>query len=262
LLPERDECHLWVLTWAGVPAAGDYALSLLSDPERARVECISDDAARAVFTASRAAQRALGAAYLGCQPSEISIDRTCRYCGDRTHGRPRIAGEMQLDFSVTHCGRLLLLAFVGHGRVGVDAEAADRQVGGRHGAGRLADFTLTAAEAELVRAEPERSRSAVFCRLWTRKEAVVKLTGHGIFAPLRSIEIATGTGTVSLRGRARDWPADTVWLTDLPADAVPADPAAQLLSGYVGAVATTSPVRTIVIRELEPMMRLQDRAGG
>jgi 4'-phosphopantetheinyl transferase len=262
LLPGRGECHLWVMTWAGVPAVGDYALSLLSDPERARAERIRDKGTRAVFTASRAAQRMLGAAYLGYQPSRVRIDRTCRHCGDPAHGRPRIAGEAQLDFSVTHCGRLLLVAFVGHGRVGVDAETAGRQFGGRRGAGRLADFALTAAEAELVKAEPQCSRSAVFCRLWTRKEAVVKLTGHGIFAPLRSIETATGTGTVSLRGRARDGAADTAWLTDLPADVAPADPAAQLLSGYVGALATTSPLRTIVIRELKPNLRPQDRAGG
>lgn len=261
MLPERDECHLWVATLAEVAAAGDYAISLLSSPERARAEGISDGAAHTVFVASRAAQRALAAAYLGRRPSELHIDRTCRYCGDPGHGRPRIAGENDLDFSVTHCGELLLLAYVSHGRVGVDAEAADREVGRGRGAGRLADYALTQAEAGLVRAAPQKSRSAVFCRLWTRKEAVVKLTGHGIFAPLRTIEVATETGAVTLPGRALGWPADTVWLTDLPDGAEPAEPAARLLSSYVGAVATTSPVRTMTIRALGPMMRPPGCAG-
>jgi 4'-phosphopantetheinyl transferase len=255
LLPEHDECHLWVATLPEVAAADNHAVSLLSAAERARAAGISNDATRAVFVASRAAQRVLAAAYLGRPPSELRIDRTCGYCGNRSHGRPRIAGEERLDFSVTHCGRLLVLAYVSHGRVGVDAEMADRQVGGGRGAGRLADYALTPAEADLVRAAPEWSRSAAFCRLWTRKEAVVKLTGHGIFAPLRSIEVATATGPVRLPGRARGWPAEHVWLTDLPVGAVPAAPAARLLSGCVCAVAATRPLRTMTIRALAPMMR-------
>jgi 4'-phosphopantetheinyl transferase len=243
--PGRDDCHIWAVTGPEARPAHEYLLSLLDPAERARAARFRDRVAGELFVVSRAAQRVLAGRYLGLTPATVTIERNCQHCGDPRHGRPRIAaadaGEAGLDYSVTHTGELLLLAYVTHGLVGIDVEAADRRLG----TARLTRYALTPAEAALVSAAPRANQAAVFCRLWTRKEALVKLTGHGLAVPLSSVDVIADTVPAGLGGRPNGWPASPVTLTDLELGGALPDSARR----YVAAAAATGPAsRRITIR--------------
>jgi 4'-phosphopantetheinyl transferase len=271
--PGPDECHVWTVTGPELDATHEHLLSLLDSAERARAERYRHRSAYRLFVASRAAQRVLAGEYLGREPTDVVIDRHCPHCGDDGHGRPRLAGvDGGLDFSVAHTERLLLIAYVSRGLVGVDVEAADREVGEN----RLVDFTLTPAEAALVSAAPQTARAAAFHRLWTRKEAVLKLTGHGLAVPLRSVDVSADIGPVALPGAPAGWPGRPIRLTDLrlrgeptgadtavPGETATGTPrqAAAVRSGaagdvreYVVAVATTDAARRMIVRSAAPQL--------
>lgn len=237
-----------MVTAAELEPLHEYMLSLLDPDERTRAARSRRRLAGQLFVASRATQRMLAGRYLGRDPATVMIDRRCRHCGDDQHGRPRIAGadadtdaaRSGLDFSVTHTGELLLLGYVSHGQVGIDAEEADRHP---KTAG-LARFTLTAAEADLLAATPETCRDQAFCRLWVRKEALLKLTGHGIAVRLRSIDVTMDAIPAGSAEGIPGWPASPVELTDLRLG----------IREYVAAIATTLPARRVTIRQAAPFL--------
>lgn len=260
--PATHECHVWAATVPEINPVHEYLLSLLDPAERDRATRYRDPAAMRLHVASRAAQRLLTARYLGRDPASVTITRRCPHCGHDGHGRPTAAEPdgrpPGLEFSVTHTGELLLLAYVSHGLVGIDAEAAGRPIT-RAG---LVDFALTQAEAALVPAGPATDRAAAFHRLWTRKEAVLKLTGYGLAVPLRSIDVTGETcRPVTDLPDAPAWPRDPVHLADLrlselavPSATAPAGTAPAGGRGYIAAVATTGPPRQVVLRPAAPFL--------
>lgn len=228
-------------------------LPLLDAGERARAERYVSEPARRLFIASRAAQRVLAARYLHTDPHAVRLHRRCPTCGSADHGRPALPAAPDLDFSVSHTRDLVLLAFRRDGRVGVDVELADRRVdldgpdgpggsGGSGGSGRsggLVGASLTATEAAMLPTGPPDERRAAFYRLWTRKEAALKLTGHGLTVPLTDLDVAGDLAAVS--PVPAGWPARPIRLTDL-----------SLTGGYTAAVATTGTAAVSVrLREAE-----------
>jgi 4'-phosphopantetheinyl transferase len=222
--PAAGVCHLWS---ASTTDADPYR-DLLDPAELVRAERFKVAHAKDTFVVSRAAQRLVLARYLGRPPADIKIARDCQYCG-ADHGRPYLAGT-PLDFSVSHTKGLLLLAVVATGEVGVDIEAvSDRAVDD------LADRVFTPAEQHQFLLVDRPQRAAHFMRLWTRKEAAVKLTGHGLAAPLSALDVTGPTVTAS--PSPPNWPQAPIHLTDLPPH-----PENQNLRA---ALATTTPIHTL-----------------
>lgn len=246
-LPARDECHVWMVTAPELEAGQEHLLSLLGPDERARAARYRSRLASQLFFASRAAQRILAGRYLGRDPASVLIDRRCQHCGDEQHGRPHIAGAERggLDFSVTHTGELLLLAHVSHGHVGIDAEEAGR----RPKTSGLIRAAMTPAEAESLAAVPESCRDQAFCRLWVRKEALLKLTGHGIAVRLRSIDVTRDEIPAGSAEGIPGWPVSPVELTDLSLGT----------PEYVAAIATTLPARRVTVRRAAPFLTAPPR---
>lgn len=212
---------------AGPIGPADGYLSLLAPDELARIERFKVDSARQVFLTSRAAQRLLLGRYLGCAPRKVEIARDCAFCG-ADHGRPYVSGA-PIDFSVSHSKGWLLVAFVAGGRVGVDVET----VNAAKDVDDLADHVLGPAEQADFLLIPRPERASTFLRAWTRKEAAVKLTGHGLAAPLSHLNVAGEV--VQASPPAPNWPADPIYLHDVPA------------SGEVrAAIATTTPVASLI----------------
>jgi 4'-phosphopantetheinyl transferase len=182
--PAAGVCHLWSTPTTN---AEPYR-KLLDQTELERAERFKVAHAKDTFITSRAAQRLILARYLGRPPADIKIARDCQYCG-ADHGRPYLA-DSPLDFSVSHTKGLLLVAVVATGKVGVDIEAiSDRAVDD------LADRVFSPAEQHQFLLVDRPQRPAHFMRIWTRKEAAVKLTGHGLAAPLSSLDVTGPTVT-------------------------------------------------------------------
>jgi 4'-phosphopantetheinyl transferase len=84
-------------------------------------------------------------------------------------------GFPKLSFSCSHTEWASIIAVSASKDVGVDIEASDFPVSD----GWLAD-TFTASERKIVNALPSDERTSAFARLWTLKEAYLKLIGTGI----------------------------------------------------------------------------------
>ena len=206
VLPDPGACHLWVARTAG--AASN--LALLDQDEHEAAGRFRLESAKDAFVASRAAQRLVIGRYLGRPPEAMKIARDCRHCG-KQHGRPYVP-DAPVDFSVSHSAGWLLLAVVSAGVVGVDLE----QVSNRS-VDDLANRVLGPAEQQQFLLVPRDERAGWFIRLWARKEAALKLTGHGIAGPLARLNVTGPVAVVS--APPAGWPAEPIHLRDVEAAA-------------------------------------------
>lgn len=94
------------------------------------------------------------------------------------HGKPAIQGHPEIFFNLSHC-REAAVCVLGDRPLGVDVESVGRYKQ------RLADYTMNTAELRLI-AQTDRPDVA-FTRLWTMKEARMKLTGEGITSAMKDV---------------------------------------------------------------------------
>jgi len=200
---------------------------VLSEAELAQAGRFRVEGARNIFMTSRAVQRLIGAHYLGVPPREVQISRTCAHCGG-AHGRPRYVGST-IDYSVSHTTGWVILAAVEGGLVGVDVEST-RTV---RSIDDLARTVLTSSEVARLALVPSDERTDAFLRLWTRKEATVKLTGHGLAAPMTRIDVS-GPDVVAHHMPA-GWPDGAIHLHDVTVG-----------EGHIAALATDGLLEHIV----------------
>jgi 4'-phosphopantetheinyl transferase len=221
--------RIWVVREG---AAAADAEPWLSPEERSRADGLAVADVRWTFILSRALQRALGARRLGVPADQVEISRACTHCPDGGHGKPHFVAAPELDYSVSHTQGLIVLAASDNTRVGVDVESGSRAI-------EPAGMTrLLASESELrtLPAAPELDER-VLLRLWARKEAVVKLTGHGLLqVPFTALSVDGPVARID--APPAGWPTEPVHLTDLP-----------LGPGSVAALATTGR-REVTVTEL------------
>jgi 4'-phosphopantetheinyl transferase len=222
------DVEVWI---ADAPIVAAGAGSALTEQEQRHAARFVAPAARDHFVASRALQRALGSRLLGITARQVAFDRRCAYCGHDKHGKPRVAQARQIDYSVSHSGTLVALAYAPRGRVGLDLEADERLID----PDMLLPRVATTAERQALVVLPAETRRAAFMRLWTRKEAVVKLTGHGLALPFEDF---SANGFKIIVG-APGWAGEPVWISDLAMGV-----------GYTAALATSPESAEVVVRRV------------
>jgi len=94
------------------------------------------------------------------------------------HGKPFIVGHPEIHFNLSHCREAVACA-VSNRPVGIDVESVREYKEG------LARYTMN--ERELAEIEAAERPDAAFIRLWTMKEARLKLTGQGITDDLKTV---------------------------------------------------------------------------
>ncbi|MCQ0005314.1 4'-phosphopantetheinyl transferase family protein [Actinomadura madurae] len=142
----------------------------------------------------------------GLAPESIRFTTGCPHCGG-THGKPRLPGS-DLDFSLSHSGDRVVLVLAEGAEVGVDVEReSDRDID------RLAEMVLTAAERDALTAMADRRRG--FHTYWSRKEALLKATGHGLAAPMTSIHVSAPDEPAAVVAWDGEAAVSPVRLTDL-----------------------------------------------
>ncbi|MBT3154609.1 4'-phosphopantetheinyl transferase superfamily protein [Streptomyces sp. CHD11] len=128
-----------------------------------------DPAVRSRFAASRLLIKYTAAAALGIGPEDIDI-------AYRLGGRPYLRGLDQIEVALTHTGELMAVGISRVGRIGLDAECADR----RFDLGLMRGRMCTPAEAAELDTLSEEQQAACVLRLWTLKEAYTKALGQGM----------------------------------------------------------------------------------
>ena len=94
------------------------------------------------------------------------------------NGKPSLKELPELHFNLSHCKRAVVCAVSDH-PVGIDAEVLGRY------SERLAQYTMN--EDELAEIAAAKDKDVAFTRLWTMKEAAMKLTGEGIGTNVRNV---------------------------------------------------------------------------
>jgi len=146
----RGELHVWRVR---LGSAGWPVLAALPPQERDRAGELLSERARRRWVAARWALRSVLARYTGREPAGIEL----RF-GER--GKPMLAEpDPPLCFNLSHSGELALIAVAGEREVGVDVQAIG-------------------------------DRPAEFYAQWTRREAVAKCHGVGLWAPLPDAPVA------------------------------------------------------------------------
>ena len=156
---------------------------LLSDAERARSEKILSEPARAAFIAGRSGLRRIASLYTKIPARDLVLETDAG-------GKPYFANAA-IHFNLSHSGGTVAAAFSGSA-VGIDIESRGRC---RDFAG-IANRFFHPAEAETILQSKDESQ---FLRLWTGKEAMLKLSGEGISGGLADARPGD-KGTGSLRG--------------------------------------------------------------
>lgn len=94
------------------------------------------------------------------------------------YGKPGISGHKDIHFNISHC-RCAAICIVSDSPVGIDIESVDRYTP------RLAQYTMN--NDELQQIQKSENSAIEFARLWTMKEALLKLTGRGITNNMKDV---------------------------------------------------------------------------
>lgn len=143
--------------------------SLLPEADRARLVTILDPLDQQRWRRSRVVLRLLLAIHLGPERARAAFAVS-------GPGKPRVAGEHGIDFSVSHSGSLTLVGITPVGRIGVDVET--RTAIDMDHARRAAIEAAAAALAPGMPLPVHGSRRLI--QAWARLEAVAKASGSGI----------------------------------------------------------------------------------
>lgn len=175
---------------------------ILAEDELARARTLQGFGRQAGFIATRAGLRKLLSAYTGIAPRDVRFT----YGPD---GKPELHNDMNSDirFNVSHSGALAVYAFARGFDVGIDVEHV-REVDNLH---KIAGRMFASDEIQALSSTSTEDRSREFLKIWTKREALVKLYGSSIW-------------------RERDTvPPEVSWITFEPR------------AGYIGAVAAGAP---------------------
>ena len=93
------------------------------------------------------------------------------------HGKPSIVGHPEIHFSLSHC-KEAATCVISDRPVGIDVESIREYKEG------LAHYAMN--DEEVRRIEASDNPAAAFIRLWTMKEATLKLIGTGISDDLKT----------------------------------------------------------------------------
>jgi 4'-phosphopantetheinyl transferase len=181
-----DDVHVWHASLPVAPGVADTCQSLLAPDERERAGRMLVRTARELFVVGRGTLRALLGGYLSVAAADVRFSYS-------PFGRPWVpAGDNRpaLQFSISHSGTQIVLAFARAARVGIDIERVRTDADCDAIAARFFKPAERAVLSSLARAD----RIDAFFACWTRKEAVLKAVGLGITGGLGRLEVTCRPG--------------------------------------------------------------------
>ena len=189
-----DAVHLWQVELDAEDGSYRVLWDFLDGTEHQRALRLRSDIDRKRFICAHGVFRIILGRYLGIEPGNVGFTFN-------RFDKPCLASESQLEFSIAHSGDLALFAFTVVGRIGVDVEriiALDEL-------DDLEKWSLSADERKLSANLPPNERIKTFYKLWTVKEAYLKMLGRGLIDNLNSLNMVP-----ALFGKEPDWSVEVI----------------------------------------------------
>ena len=156
-----DGVHLWLIEPSSVYER------YLDSAELLRYERILNPEVRASYSCAQGGLRRLAGIYMHRPPEQVAMRRQAR-------GKPYVEGAP--EFNLSHTRGRTIAAFSLEA-IGIDVESAGRAV---H-ASELATRFFFREETSRIKSVDQAERKLTFLRYWVCKEAMVKLSGDGIY---------------------------------------------------------------------------------
>ncbi len=107
------------------------------------------------------------------------------------HGKPTLdIANCNIRFNISHCKRVVACVVSDTEDVGIDVECTGRYTTA------LADYCMNDSEKDCIAMAND--PDGMFTELWTRKEALLKLTGEGITDDLKTVLLSSRTNDITL----------------------------------------------------------------
>src|SRR5918994_193732 len=221
---DRGAADVWVAGLEPPDAVRETLGEILSVAERERAARFVFERDRRRFVAARAFLRLILSRELGTPRAALESE-------SGRHGKPSPPPPvMDLQFNLAHSDDLAVCAIArGTDQVGVDVE----RVRPLNDLDVVARVALSGTEFVRYEALAGPERLLAFYEAWTRKEALLKASGHGLARSPQEVEVGIGpsagprSGTIGRHG-------DAVWLH-----------AFEPRVGYVGALAVLGAPRRV-----------------
>ena len=180
------EVHVWRISIDAEVPPGPY-WTVLSPAEQARALRFHRPAQQAAYVLAHGAMRTILAAYERLLPVNLRFETA-------PLGKPTLerTAEGRLEFNLSHSGNLALLAVARDRAVGVDIERWNADMAHID----VAERYFSRVECDALRSfagAPDRIVEGFFS-VWSRKEAYLKATGHGVSHGLDHFDVSLTPG--------------------------------------------------------------------
>ncbi|HEY0258103.1 MAG TPA: 4'-phosphopantetheinyl transferase superfamily protein, partial [Candidatus Methylacidiphilales bacterium] len=172
---------VWIARVSQARASLPHLESCLDAGDRQRAARFHFAEDRARFVLGRGLLRKCLGYHLRQTPETIELATT-------EFGRPVLAGNREIQFSLTHTGDLVAVAVTSGAQIGIDLELVQPQ---RDLPG-LAERIFSPEDLREFLALSPGDQTGAFYRAWTRKEAYLKARGEGIAAGLQGTSVSFG----------------------------------------------------------------------
>jgi 4'-phosphopantetheinyl transferase len=223
---EKGAIHCWTVNMQDVAPSASRLSAFLSPDEQQRWSNYRLVSRQQQFLVSRGLLRVLLSQYLSCQPQEIRFQYS-------DNGKPAIEQVLPnpVRFNIAHSQDWILFAFSQDLELGVDIEVLTSDL--NHGA--IAQRFLREEEWLAYQQIDAELQQLAFYRIWSRKEALIKLWGDNLFQGLQLYPVPASPSVNQYQMVSR---GKTVWLQDLDID-----------TSFTAALATFSEPSSIEFRD-------------
>jgi 4'-phosphopantetheinyl transferase len=169
------DIHIWLSYLNLHEARLKHLYPLLDAGEKERSERFKFYKHRKRFIASHGFMRSVLSLYTHTPAELIEFDL-------KEQGKPELianSNKTDIHFNLSHSNNLALLAIRKSHEVGIDVEFMEK----KHEWNKVIKRFFTEPEQNAIFSLPENEQRSAFFKVWTRKEAHMKVTGQGLHLP-------------------------------------------------------------------------------